>query len=70
MTEQNTGSGSAEQDTQGDVHEHAIHPDTAGGRGVARREGFGDSVDAGADESDLARGETGPSERGRRAGPG
>jgi hypothetical protein len=54
----------------GDVHEHHVDPDTPDGRGVARREGFGDAVDDGPDESDLARGDQGPSPRGDRPGPG
>ena len=64
MTEQERGS------TDGDVHEHRVDRDSADGRGVARREGFGDAVDAGPDESDLAGGDTGGSARGEREGPG
>ena len=53
-----------------DVHEHMVDRDTPDGRGVARREGFGGAVDQGPDESDLARGDQGPSPRGDRPGPG
>jgi hypothetical protein len=58
------------EDAQGDVHRHVVDRDTPDGRGVARREGFGDAVDDGPDESDLARGDSGRSARGDREGPG